>query len=149
MSKFLPSLKSPVARLAILVLAILVLGSIAAAVTRSQGLWEPMASRAPAPTVAEAGIASHGPAHDLLPSGGLGAAWSKTNPVGLGDLQGQTFLQTPQQYGINTIGTSKKNQSYDIRSGFVVPKADVGPWMRSSIEPDTMWKGIDVGMHPA
>lgn len=149
MSKFLPSLKSPAGRLVVLIVLIVGLGAAVVYTARANGNWETMAS-GPI-TTAEAGIASHGPAaagNDLLPSGGIGAAWSKTNPVGLGDLQGQNFLQTPQQYGINTIGTSKKNQSYDIRPTFAVPKVEVGPWLKSTIEPDPHWKGVEVGMSP-
>lgn len=149
MSKLL-SLKSPLARMVALIAVVVALGAAVIVVAKTVKV-EHMAS-GPV-TTAEAGIAAHGPApagvSDLLPSGGLGAAWSKTNPVGLGDLQGQSFLQTPQQYGINTIGTSKKNQSYDIRSSFPVPRVNVGPWLNSSIEPDPYWKGIDIGMSPA
>lgn len=149
MSKLL-SLKSPVSRMLALIAVIVALGAMVIVVAKTVGV-EHMNS-GPV-TTAEAGIASHGPApsggiSDLLPSGGLGAAWSKTNPVGLGDLQGQQFLQTPEQYGINTIGTSKKNQSYDIRPTFPVPRVDVGPWLKSSIEPDPYWKGVEVGIGP-
>lgn len=149
MSKLL-SLKSPVSRMLALIAVVVALGAFVIVVAKTVGT-EHMASGG-AMTTAEAGIATHGPApggvSDLLPTGGLGAAWSKTNPVGLGDLQGQNFLQTPEQYGINTIGTSKKNQSYDIRATFPVPRVDVGPWLKSTIEPDPYWKGIDVGIGP-
>lgn len=39
--------------------------------------------------------------------------------------------------GVNTMGTSKKNASYDFRGSPACPRFVVGPWNLSSIEPDT------------
>lgn len=39
--------------------------------------------------------------------------------------------------GVNTIQTSLKNPSWDIRGSPVVPKTVVSPFLNSSIEPDT------------
>ena len=38
--------------------------------------------------------------------------------------------------GVNTVGQSLKNASYDIRAAPAVPKFIVSPWMNSTIEPD-------------
>jgi len=38
--------------------------------------------------------------------------------------------------GINTVGQSLKNPSYDIRGTIPCPKITVSPWMQSTIEPD-------------
>ena len=38
--------------------------------------------------------------------------------------------------GINTVGQSLKNASYDIRGAINVPKYSVSPWNNSTIEPD-------------
>jgi hypothetical protein len=38
--------------------------------------------------------------------------------------------------GINTVGQSLKNASYDIRGAINVPKYTVSPWNNSTIEPD-------------
>ena len=38
--------------------------------------------------------------------------------------------------GINTVGQSLKNASYDIRGAVNVPKYSVSPWNNSTIEPD-------------
>jgi hypothetical protein len=38
--------------------------------------------------------------------------------------------------GINTVGQSLKNASYDIRGAVNVPKYTVSPWNNSTIEPD-------------
>ena len=37
--------------------------------------------------------------------------------------------------GVNTIGTSNRNMSYDFRGDEVCPKFNVGPFLNSSIEP--------------
>ena len=38
--------------------------------------------------------------------------------------------------GINTVGQSLKNPSYDIRGTIPCPKITVSPWLQSTIEPD-------------
>lgn len=38
--------------------------------------------------------------------------------------------------GINTVGQSLKNASYDIRGSIPNPKYSIGPWNNSTIEPD-------------
>ena len=38
--------------------------------------------------------------------------------------------------GIDTVGQSKKNATYDFRSAPPNPKFVVSPWMNSTIEPD-------------
>lgn len=38
--------------------------------------------------------------------------------------------------GVNTVGQSLKNASYDIRGSVNVPKYSVSPWNNSTIEPD-------------
>lgn len=43
--------------------------------------------------------------------------------------------------GVNTIGSSNKNSSYDLRGTVPCPKTVVSPWMQSSIEPDTNLRG--------
>jgi hypothetical protein len=44
--------------------------------------------------------------------------------------------------GVNTIGSSLKNPSYDIRGNIPVAKMVVSPWMQSSIDPDLNTKGL-------
>lgn len=39
--------------------------------------------------------------------------------------------------GVDTVGQSLKNPSYDIRGNIPNPKINVSPWMNSSITPDT------------
>ena len=38
--------------------------------------------------------------------------------------------------GVNTVGQSLKNASYDIRGSINVPKFSVSPWNNSTTEPD-------------
>lgn len=44
--------------------------------------------------------------------------------------------------GVDTIGSSKKNSSHDIRGAPANPKYVVSPWLQSSIEPDTNLKPL-------
>lgn len=44
--------------------------------------------------------------------------------------------------GVNTVGQSLKNPSYDIRAAPACPKFTVSPWLQSTIEPDFNIKSI-------
>ncbi len=44
--------------------------------------------------------------------------------------------------GVNTVGQSLKNASYDIRGTIANPKFTVSPWNNSTIEPDFNTKGL-------
>jgi hypothetical protein len=44
--------------------------------------------------------------------------------------------------GINTVGQSLKNASYDIRGSIPNPKFSVSPWNNSTYEPDTNLKSL-------
>lgn len=44
--------------------------------------------------------------------------------------------------GVNTVGQSLKNPSYDIRASPACPKFTVSPWQQSTIEPDFNIKNI-------
>lgn len=44
--------------------------------------------------------------------------------------------------GVNTVGSSLKNPSHDIRGDIPNPKITTSPWNNSSIEPDTNIKGL-------
>ena len=52
------------------------------------------------------------------------------------NLQAQNFLTATQWVGVNTQGSSLKNANYDLRANPLIPKADVGPWGQSTIEPN-------------
>ena len=82
---------------------------------------------------------------DLLPQGGLGASWAATNPVGMGDLKGQSFLSPTYHYGINTVGQSLRNANLDVRSDPPNPRAAISPFLNSTIEPDLYRRELEIG----
>lgn len=58
------------------------------------------------------------------------------------NLQAQNFLTATQWVGVNTQGSSLKNANYDLRANPLIPKADVGPWAQSTIEPNLYAKEL-------
>jgi len=53
------------------------------------------------------------------------------------DVNNDKLINTDKfSIGINTVGQSLKNPSYDIRGTVPCPKITVSPWMQSTIEPD-------------
>lgn len=58
------------------------------------------------------------------------------------NLQAQNFLTATQWIGVNTQGSSLKNANYDLRANPLIPKADVGPWAQSTIEPNLYAKEL-------
>lgn len=80
------------------------------------------------------------PSSQLLPKPSPEAAdfdqWAPKN------LQAQNFLTASQWIGLNTQGSSLKNANYDLRADPIIPKADVGPWMQSDIDPNIYSKPL-------
>jgi len=58
------------------------------------------------------------------------------------NLQAQNFLTATQWVGVNTQGSSLKNANYDLRANPLIPRADVGPWAQSTIEPNLYAKEL-------
>jgi hypothetical protein len=52
------------------------------------------------------------------------------------------LINVSKPIGINTIGTSLRNASWDIRGTPTCPKFVVAPWLQSTIEPDTNMKSL-------
>lgn len=52
------------------------------------------------------------------------------------------LINVAKPIGINTIGTSLRNPSWDIRGTPTCPKFVVSPFMQSTIEPDTNMKSL-------
>ena len=83
-------------------------------------------------------------AGDLLPRE-VNQDWFETDfshaQVGVDD----SNLVTTDRYivGVNTVGNSLKNPSYDIRSAPPCPKFVVSPFLNSTIEPDFNIKGFE------
>lgn len=52
------------------------------------------------------------------------------------------LINVTRPIGVNTIGTSLRNPSHDLRGTEPCPKYVVSPWLQSSIEPDTNLKSF-------
>jgi len=72
---------------------------------------------------------------ELLPSD-PNSKWAQVNPMGAGDIAGKNFLNAGALIGVNTVGQSLRNASWDLRSEPPNPQVAVSPWMQSTIEPD-------------
>ncbi len=52
------------------------------------------------------------------------------------------LINVARPIGVNTVGNSLRNASYDLRGTIPNPKFNVGPWNNSTIEPDYNNKGF-------
>ena len=57
-------------------------------------------------------------------------------------IKGTHMINPKTHFGINTIGTHKKNGSLDIRGDIPNPKIDVSPWGNSTIDRDDNGIGL-------
>ena len=57
-------------------------------------------------------------------------------------IQGTHLLHPKVHMGVNTVGSSLRNGTHDLRGDIPNPKIFVSPWNNSTIEPDTNIKGI-------
>ena len=83
-------------------------------------------------------------AADLLPND-PNSKWAQVNPQGAGDISGKNFLNAGALIGVNTVGSSLRNASWDLRSEPPNPQVRVSPWMQSSIEPDVLRRPLEIG----
>jgi hypothetical protein len=83
---------------------------------------------------------------DLLPVD-ANSQWSALNPVGMnqGNVLMPDLLQAGYHIGLDTIGQTLRNPTYDLRSDPIIPKRDVGPWNLSTIEPDLARVPLELG----
>ncbi len=81
---------------------------------------------------------------DLLPRDS-DSTWAQVNPNGQGALGDQNFLNSGYHIGINTVGQTLRNASYDLRSTPPNPQAQVSPWAQSTIEPDINRRQFEIG----
>lgn len=65
--------------------------------------------------------------------------WFEVQPEPI-SVKNRHLINITKPVGINTIGTSLKNASHDIRGVPSCPRFVVSPWLQSSIEPDTNLK---------
>jgi len=80
---------------------------------------------------------------ELLPSD-PNSKWEQVNPQGAGDIAGKNYLNAGALIGVNTVGQSLRNASYDLRSEPANPQVAVSPWFNSTIEPDTNRKTFEI-----
>lgn len=57
-------------------------------------------------------------------------------------IRGTHLLHPKVHMGVNTVGSSLRNGTHDLRGDIPNPKINVSPWNNSTIEPDTNIKGI-------
>ena len=101
---------------------------------------------APAPAVAGGYSAQSVAApQDLLPQD-LNSQWAALNPVAQGNIAAPDLLQAGYHIGLDTIGQTLRNANLQERSDPIIPKANVGPWMQSTIEPDLGRVPLEVGV---
>jgi len=85
---------------------------------------------------------------DLLP-GDPNSQWSSFNAVTANNGTAiPDLLQAGYHIGLDTIGQTMKNANLQLRSDPAIPKANVGPWNQSTIEPDIMRVPLEVGVGP-
>jgi hypothetical protein len=82
---------------------------------------------------------------DLLPQD-HNSEWAALNPVNQGNAAMPDLLQAGYHIGLDTIGQTLRNPNYQLRSDPIIPKADVGPWNKSTIEPDLGRVPLEVGV---
>jgi len=81
---------------------------------------------------------------DLLPQD-ANSEWAALNPVHQGNAAMPDLLQAGYHIGLDTIGQTLRNPNYQLRSDPIIPKAEVGPWNKSTIEPDLGRVPLEVG----
>lgn len=81
---------------------------------------------------------------ELLP-GDPNTKWAQVNPMGAGDISGKNFLNAGALVGVNTVGSTLRNASWDLRSEPANPQVQVSPWMQSTIEPDVLRRPLEIG----
>jgi hypothetical protein len=65
--------------------------------------------------------------------------------MGKGELANINLLKAGYHVGINTVGQSLRNANLQVRSEPPNPQLDVGPWHKSTIEPDYTRRALEIG----
>ena len=68
-------------------------------------------------------------------------SWFEVPPEPI-SIKNRHLINISRPIGVNTIGNSLRNPSYDLRGSPPNPKFIVSPWMQSTIEPDLNIKGL-------
>jgi hypothetical protein len=80
---------------------------------------------------------------ELLPND-PNSKWAQVNPMGKGDIAGKNFLNAGALIGVNTVGQSLRNASWDLRSEVPNPQVVVSPFNQSTIAPDTNRRVLEI-----
>ena len=67
--------------------------------------------------------------------------WFEVMPEPI-SVKNRHLINVTRPVGVNTVGNSHRNMSYDIRGSIPIPRTVVSPWLQSSIEPDLNLKGL-------
>lgn len=122
--------------------------SVAAAVAPSDPSILSSSSEPASSSSASTGFSSHSVASpsDLLPKD-QNSEWSALNPntMNKGDMLMPDLLQAGYHIGLDTIGQTLRNANLQLRSDPIIPKASVGPWNQSTIEPDLGRVPLEIG----
>jgi hypothetical protein len=81
---------------------------------------------------------------DLLPLD-QNSQWASLNPMNSGNIATPDLLQAGYHIGLDTIGQTLRNANLQYRSDPIIPKAAVGPWNQSTIEPDLGRVPLEIG----
>lgn len=73
------------------------------------------------------------------------SVWAQQNPMGNGSLKGKNFLSAGALIGVNTVGQSLRNASWDLRSTAPNPQEPVSVFNNSTIEPDINRRPLEIG----
>lgn len=80
---------------------------------------------------------------ELLP-GDANSKWAQVNPMGAGDVAGKNFLNAGALVGVNTVSSSLRNASWDLRSSVPNPQQQVSPWMQTTIQPEISRRPLEI-----
>jgi hypothetical protein len=80
---------------------------------------------------------------ELLPAD-PNSKWAQVNPQSAGDIAGKNFLNAGALIGVNTVGQSLRNASWDLRSEVPNPQVQVSPWQQSTIQPDLARRPLEI-----
>jgi hypothetical protein len=80
---------------------------------------------------------------ELLPKDN-NSAWAEQNPMGPGSLKGKNFLSAGALLGVNTVGQSLRNSSWQLRSEPPNPQVPVSIFNQSTIQPDVNRRPLEI-----
>ena len=80
---------------------------------------------------------------DLLPKPGSAANSEFGEFAPTKALEAQNFVDASKVIGVDTVGSSLRNASYDLRRAPVIPRTNVGPWSMSTVDSDLYRKSLD------